>query len=208
MDIPTKMYQRFTIEIDSFIGKSDVYKYKLIALLISFFFIYFRRSSHDVLEVAEISFDINLMENCVRIKFTDSPILNVSIYENHGNVVMLIATVSSLHRFTLPHPDTLINTSDQNEKSILANVSADSFRDPKTYYVIGSTSAASSNTPTAHTAASWLQPNGKEALFAVAFQNSLMLFTMNCETGQTNSVELRQSQIITRIFSNITEALK
>lgn len=59
-----------------------------------------------------------------------------------------------------------------------------------------------------HTAACYLYENGQEALFTLAYQTNLMLFTMNCVTGQTSTMELKQHYIVPRLFSNITGALR
>lgn len=61
---------------------------------------------HNVIELVEESLDIQLVGNQVRYKFADSQVLNgISITELPQHVVVLVPTVSSLHRFTFPHPD-------------------------------------------------------------------------------------------------------
>lgn len=68
-----------------------------------------RRTDHSVLEVVEESLDINLHGNQVRYKFTDSPVLEgISVTETLSHIIVLVPTVSSLHRFTYPHPDNLL----------------------------------------------------------------------------------------------------
>lgn len=68
-------------------------------------FIYWR-ICHDVLELVEHSLDINLANCRVRYKFTDTPILDgISIHETINSVVILIVTVSSVHKLTFSHPD-------------------------------------------------------------------------------------------------------
>lgn len=62
--------------------------------------------------------------------------------------------------------------------------------------------------PIPHTAACWLNENGKEAYFSLAYQTTLMLFTMNCSSGHTVAAELKEQHIMPRIFSNITGALR
>lgn len=59
-----------------------------------------------------------------------------------------------------------------------------------------------------HTATAWLPAGGHEALFALAYQSVLWLFTMHAETGQTVVAELKQHTIVPRIFTNITGALR
>lgn len=68
-------------------------------------FIYWR-ICHDILELVEHSLDVNLANCRVRYKFTDTPILDgISIHETANFVVILIATVSSIHKLSFPHPD-------------------------------------------------------------------------------------------------------
>lgn len=44
----------------------------------------------------------------MRYRFTDTPILEgISVHETYNSVVILVATVSSVHRFTYSHPDKL-----------------------------------------------------------------------------------------------------
>lgn len=94
----------------------------------------------------EVSLDLNLQSNCVRYKFADSPVLTVSIFENHKFVMILVATVSSIHRITFSHPDRLqkLNSIDsQSSLSIFHDASVNTTRDPSTFYVIGQATSSS-----------------------------------------------------------------
>jgi len=72
-------------------------------------FIYWR-ICHDVLELVEHSLDINLANCRVRYKFTDTPILDgISIHETVNSVIILIITVSSVHKLFFSHPDKIHN---------------------------------------------------------------------------------------------------
>lgn len=72
-------------------------------------FIYWR-ICHDVLELVEHSLDINLANCRVRYKFTDTPILDgISIHETVNSVIILIVTVSSVHKLSFSHPDKIHN---------------------------------------------------------------------------------------------------
>lgn len=56
--------------------------------------------------MVEHSLDINLANCRVRYKFTDTPILDgISIHETINSVIILIATVSSVHKLSFPHPE-------------------------------------------------------------------------------------------------------
>lgn len=65
----------------------------------------YRHTNHDVLELIEQSLDLNLSGNRIRYRFVDTPILDgITIHETHGNVVILVPTVCSVHRLIFPHP--------------------------------------------------------------------------------------------------------
>lgn len=65
----------------------------------------YRRTSGDVLELEESSLDITLTGGRVRYRMQDTPIVGgVSITESHGHVIVLVATVASVHRLVFPHP--------------------------------------------------------------------------------------------------------
>ncbi len=67
-----------------------------------------RRIQKDTLELVEDSLDFNLTSNCVRFRFQDTPILQgLSVHEAHGHVIILVATVTSVHRLVFPHPNKL-----------------------------------------------------------------------------------------------------
>lgn len=108
------------------------------------------RTHHDVLELLEVSLDANLTGSSVRYRFTDAPVLSVSLFEtNNQQVVILVATVSSIHRLNFTHPDVLAKHSpaainDGASLSVFHEASAQATRDPSTFHVIGHTAAASS----------------------------------------------------------------
>lgn len=77
-------------------------------------FIYWR-TDRDVLELSEISLDLNLVDSNVRYKFTDSPVLAVAISEIDDNVVVLVATVSSLHHLKFSHPNRIHKSNDETQ---------------------------------------------------------------------------------------------
>ena len=63
------------------------------------------RASHDVLELVETSLDRDLKNNRVKYRFQDTPILaGVSIHETFHHVIILVATVSSVHKLVFTHP--------------------------------------------------------------------------------------------------------
>lgn len=103
----------------------------------------FRRTCHDTLELSEISLDINLIDNHVRYKFADSPVLTVSIFETQVSVIILVVTVSSLHRLSFTHPSKLQQKVETQSLSIFHETSTNSTRDTSTFHVIGNLTATS-----------------------------------------------------------------
>lgn len=121
------------------------------------------RSYQDILELSEISLDFNLYQNNLRYKFTDSPVLAVTLTEQGKHLVLLVSTVCSLHRICFPHPDTLadgsstsggsnsiaktgtsVDFNDSQSFSIFRDANAAAARDPSSFYVIDSQFGASS----------------------------------------------------------------
>lgn len=67
---------------------------------------YFRRLYDDILELVEHSLDVNLIGNQVRYRFQDSPVLEgLTIHETLQGIVVLVCTVSSVHRLKFPYQD-------------------------------------------------------------------------------------------------------
>lgn len=180
-------------------------------------FIYWR-TQDDVLELSENSLDVNLRNKNLRITFEESPILSVYINEtsnrsrqdydqssSEDNVTILVVTISNIHRFQFIHPRRTIGPNgEQNENSIFASFTQESAKDPSSFYNISNFLAQ--NVP--HCASCYLSPTNEEAYFAVAHTNHLLLFQMNCFNGYTGFTELKNFQIIPRLFSNLTDAIR
>ena len=62
-----------------------------------------------MLRLTETSLDERLDGNCVRVRFADAPILSggVCVQETFNSVVILAATVGSVHKIVFPHPERL-----------------------------------------------------------------------------------------------------
>ena len=55
--------------------------------------------------MTEISLDWDLAGSRVRYRFQDTPVLaGVSVHETFHHVVILVSTVSSVHKLVFPHP--------------------------------------------------------------------------------------------------------
>lgn len=105
------------------------------------------RTQHDCLELLETSLDANLLDNHVRYRFADSPVLFVAVHEtaNRQQVVLLVVTVNSIHRLGFTHPEQLNGGRRTGATSAESSVSLSVFheasmqatRDPSTFHVIG-----------------------------------------------------------------------
>lgn len=62
-----------------------------------------------------MSLDLNLIDNWIRYKFTDAPILSVSIAEHNDKVFVLVATVSSIHNLKFSHPNRFQKNQDETQ---------------------------------------------------------------------------------------------
>ncbi|EDW76015.1 uncharacterized protein Dwil_GK14894 [Drosophila willistoni] len=170
-------------------------------------FIYWR-TYQDVLELSDVSLDVSLLRNHLRLRFTDSAVLNVSLTEEAHQINLLVVTVSSVHRFVFPIK------SDGDEpgigdglqpQSIFCDVN-DKAINPMTFCVDGF-GTSPNNLP--HVAASFVSHIEDEcfAYFAVAYPTKLMLHVMNCATGNTTSQEVKESHLMPRFLSNLKGAL-
>lgn len=158
------------------------------------------------MELSEVSLDVSLLRNHLRLRFTDSAILNVSFAESGDTVYLLAVTVSSIHRIVFPlHTDNTKSSSttlDTQRDSIFYDASA-FLKDRSIFYVIDGTMAI--NVP--HLAASDMLGDKEEAYFAVDYHSKLMLYIMNSRTGGTVSHEIKESHLVPRFLSNLKGAL-
>lgn len=162
-------------------------------------FIYWR-TYDDILELSEVSLDINLKNKNVKCKFEDSPILSLFISESEDYVTILVTTISNLHRLQFNHPRRSIGPKgEQNESSVFATLLQETAMEPSSFYNLSN--HLSQNVP--HKSVCYLSPASEEAYFAVGHSNHLLLFQMNCFNGQTGVTELKNSQMVPRFFSNM-----
>lgn len=57
------------------------------------------------MELVETSLDWELAGNRVRYRFQDTPVLDgITVHETFHHVIILVATVSSVHKLVFPHP--------------------------------------------------------------------------------------------------------
>lgn len=105
-----------------------------------YFSLSFRRTNCDILELSEISLDLNLVNSNIRYKFTDSPILAVSIAEINEYLYVLVATVSCIHQLRYSNPNQIHKSNDETQSySVFHEATTQTSLDPSSslFYVIG-----------------------------------------------------------------------
>lgn len=104
------------------------------------------------MELSEISLDLNLIDNTIRYKFTDAPILAVSIAESNDNIIILVSTVSSLHLLKFTHPRGFSKNHEEIQSFSVFHgaCTGQTARDPTSslYFVINEVSASSKTVET------------------------------------------------------------
>ncbi|CAG2101528.1 unnamed protein product [Medioppia subpectinata] len=144
-----------------------------------------RKTNNDILELTELSMDTNLTGNQLKLHFQKNPVLEgVSVHETIDKVYVLVATVSSVHRFVFTHPRKLGSISAASTRSspqslltsvtgiellrpsIFYNVYTQDLDNPSNYSVLPSY-GSSLGLPIPTTSCSWLTPQ-REAVFVIA----------------------------------------
>lgn len=168
-------------------------------------FIYWR-TNNDVIELVEVSLDVNLRGNHVRLRFQHTPVLQgVSFHETHDQVIILIATVSTIHKVCLPHPrkllgkDYLLQQANVILPSIFFDISLASLRDQSNCFILNH---ASVGIPLPHTSCSWLAPNGDAAFVLANSVGSLLLVIMG-SAGKITTAELKKTSVMSRLWSGL-----
>ncbi|XP_048487721.1 nuclear pore complex protein Nup160 homolog [Plutella xylostella] len=177
-------------------------------------FIYWQ-TTPDAIELTEASLDINLSGANLRCKVAPGtpPLNGMSVWERpmSREVVILAATVSSVHRLVFPHPDVLdkkatFGSLSTTTPSIFHDTS--SLNNPNNYFLLNQYS--NSSVGVAHTCASMLRDNG-EAVFALAFgyggEGGLLLVKLPL-AGAAVSYQLKRESTVPRFLSGITGALR
>uniref|UniRef100_A0A3P8X3L6 Nucleoporin 160 n=1 Tax=Cynoglossus semilaevis TaxID=244447 RepID=A0A3P8X3L6_CYNSE len=126
-------------------------------------------TSGDTLQLLEQSLDLNLLNNAVRVRFTNCTLLpgGVTIYETLNYVIILICTNRSIHRMVLPHPTRMYRSEVLTEvqlQSIFTDIGKLSLQD-SAHSAIIPVSAGQTGTPA--TSTSWISQNG-HAHYALA----------------------------------------
>lgn len=132
----------------------------------------------------------------------------MAIFETFDSITVLAATITSVHRFDFPHPNQLIGKGRSSQVSIFSPGDSSS-GDATTpggafkYHII----VHSSGGHIPHAAAVYLSPVDHLAYFALAFTHTTILYQMQ-PNGITLNNELKETPMIPRIFSNLTEVFR
>ncbi|CAH2039562.1 unnamed protein product, partial [Iphiclides podalirius] len=177
-------------------------------------FIYWQTTA-DAIELSEASLDVNLSASNLRCKVAPGtpPLNNLTFYERLASqeLIILAATVSSVHRLVFPHPESLEKKStfgsiNSTSTSIFHDTSA--VNNPINYYILNQ--YANTTTGVAHTCSSMLRDSG-EAVFALAFgyggEGGLLLVKLPV-TGSAVTTVLKRESTVPRFLSGITGALR
>lgn len=166
-------------------------------------FIYWRTCG-DSIYLCEISVNLNLASNHLKISFDESPILSVEISGNRLQVFLLIVTVTSIHRILLRHPKANSVNPDGIHESVLASITKEQICDTASFYVI-SNDIGQSLPSIAAAFRIEHDINDSDTFYAVSTVSALYLFQMG-SLGGVKMTELKHNQLITRLFSNLTDA--
>ena len=164
------------------------------------------RTSHDTLELHEVSLNHNLVGGRVRFRFLDTPLLpGISVHEAWGQVVVLVATVSSVHKLSFSHPSSLeagqVGQAEGGLMSVLGEASAASAREHQ------HTLSWPSSTLLPSTACSYFSQE-EEAVFVLAnTAGQLTCVKLNRVRGMTSVNSLAApSSVLGRVWSSLTGA--
>ncbi|EEB10017.1 conserved hypothetical protein [Pediculus humanus corporis] len=163
-------------------------------------FIYWR-IHHEVLELVEQSLDVNLIGNRIRYRFVNTTVLDgITIHEAFNSVVILVATASSVHRLSFPHPDSIHSQEhvfprlgiEYSAKSIFAETTSNDAKNPASFYVINNTSSVA-DSPIPCTSATGLSISQQQFFFALSYNTGvILLIKLDAITGNSTSTELKQ----------------
>lgn len=156
-------------------------------------FIYWR-TINDILELIEISTEVELEHNQIRIKFANSPVVHdISVIELFDSVVLMIATATSVHRLHLAHPKTTTN-------SIFNELTSEVLFSTANYYILTTNNSHSNQQPIC--AASWHESTTMKC--ALSFpDSSILIVQFSKTTHHITTQEIKQIGIMGRLWSKI-----
>lgn len=175
-------------------GSGYVYRdARLVGSAVHNRFIYWR-TTNDILELVEMSTEVLLEGNQVRIRFANSSIINnVNVIEFSDSIVIMLATVTSVHRLYLPHPKA-------TNKSILCDLTSEVLFNQSNFYILGNQSSLNNQQPIC--AASWYDKSMLKC--ALSFpDSSLLIVQFGHNTHHITTCDIKQTGIIGRLWSRM-----
>uniref|UniRef100_A0A4W4DVH5 Nucleoporin 160 n=1 Tax=Electrophorus electricus TaxID=8005 RepID=A0A4W4DVH5_ELEEL len=165
-------------------------------------------TSGDTIQLVEQSLDVNLLNNAIRLKILQCPLLpgGVHIHETLNNVIILIVTSQSVHRLVLPHPTNMYHSELVTElqvQSVFTDVRRASVQDAAHSYML-----PPGQSPI--TSAAWLSPHG-HAHFALAPPSggiTVVTLPPHDQQGSVSVLELKQSSVIQRLAGWMPTAIR
>ena len=167
------------------------------------------------MELVETCLDCPLAGgNRVKYRFQDTPLLSggVSIHETIHNVVVLVATVGSVHKMVFPHPVRLSKQDIQAYQHGVEEITTSSSSSIPSIFIDASYSTPmkhlhllpnAGTSPLPHTAATWLDTDD-EAMFALANSaGNITLIKLGNLKGIVTSNSLKSSSyLLGRLWGN------
>lgn len=184
-----------------------------------------RKISKDTIELNEMSTDMDLIGGQVKLRLQNTQLLEgISVNETHEEVIILLATVGSVHRIILRHPKMLPALTSQyagnrpTGLSIFHDFNVESLKDSRNYYVLpnhfasgGSSSSSGFRFPTS--CCSWLTKES-EAVFVLGNSSGSLLvvkmdsFSPGDENSMIHSSETEGVTVFELKQSNLYDKLK
>lgn len=180
-----------------------------------------RKISKDTIELNEISTDVDLIGNQVKLRLQNTQLLEgVSVNETLDEVIILLATVGSVHRIILPHPRTLPSLTSQyggNRPcglSIFEGFNVESLKDSRNYYVLpnnfaagGSSTSGGFRFPTS--CSSWLSRQNDAVFVLGNTSGSLLVVKMDAFSNNDNAMHSDDNVTVFELKeSNLYEKLR
>jgi len=167
------------------------------------------RTMGDVLELSEVSLNFNLLRNRVFYKFQDSPLLDgVSVHESWGHVMILVPTVSSVHRLSFPHPTRMVSNDKQfsskhDEDGVMSIFSEASIHTAREYE---HQLSFPSTSPLPHLATSYYTAEEDSVFVYCNSQSQLTCVKMGQIRGMASVTQLSSpsSYLLGRVWTSLT----
>lgn len=166
----------------------------------------FWRVCHDIVELWEESLDYDFTHNHVQLRFADTPVLEgLSVHETHQYVYILLATVSSVHRIRLPHPQTSEGIKSKPQ-SILSDLTFQTLKEYHNLHILNS-SATGEGLP--HTAGTHLVAGESgDAVFVLGQTGGTLLVVKMIDLPYSVFTEvIKNASLMNRFFTGFVPGM-